>query len=47
MPFLEIARECGISGAAMKAAMQRSSCSVVWPAETCTRMRACPFGTTG
>ena len=31
----------------VKAAMQRSSWSVVWPADTCTRMRAWPFGTTG
>ena len=30
-----------------KASMQRSSCSTVWPADTCTRMRARPFGTTG
>ena len=30
-----------------KAAMHLSSCSRVWPAEICTRMRAWSFGTTG
>ena len=31
----------------MKAAMALSSCGRVWAAESCTRMRAWPFGTTG
>ena len=31
----------------IKAAIHLSSCSVVWAAESCTRMRASPFGTTG
>ena len=31
----------------MKAAIARSSCSRVCPAESCTRILACPFGTTG
>ncbi len=30
-----------------KAAMARSMCAGAWPADICTRMRACPFGTTG
>ena len=31
----------------VNAAMQRSRCSRQCPAESCTRMRAWPFGTTG
>ena len=31
----------------VKAAMHLSRCSRSCPAETCTRIRACPFGTTG
>ena len=30
-----------------KAATARSTISGVWAAESCTRMRASPFGTTG
>jgi len=31
----------------VKAATHLSRCDFSWPAETCTRIRACPFGTTG